>query len=322
MLRSPSLGPLLALLLLTTSCAGLRRAAVSTTAPIISMASEEIETESNWELFRTGVPGNLKLLEGFLHVSPEDDRLLASVIKAYVGYAFAVHETLYLEDQLARRSTSEHRDQALQFYSKAVRYGWDFFEREGMNPKELAKRMRSGELEDYLNEHLKKGKKSHREIALFTAQALGSLINLQREDMVLVTQLPIAKGLFDWVCAEEPGIQFGACALFFGAYEAGRPAMLGGNPTRGKEIFEQAIADYPENWLAPASLLQFYALPQYDEDVWKQWRPVFEQRLKEFEQRKYWSPLEESAGKSRLSLYQSIALKRYQIMKKYEKSLF
>ena len=55
--------------------------------------------------------------------------------------------------------------------------------------------------------------------------------------MGLVSNLPIVKGLFDWVCSKSPNINFGACDIFYGAYQAQRPLMLGGNPEKGKEIF-------------------------------------------------------------------------------------
>jgi tetratricopeptide (TPR) repeat protein len=307
-------------------CATVQRSAVATTAKVIYQASEEIETEANWELFRQSVPSNLKLLEGLFHVNPKSEALVVSLIKGYVGYAFAVHETLALEEQLSRSYPKVHHQQAVEMYSKAIRYGIFYLENAGLEEVVLSRAMRRNNgIPEELSQHLSSKKKLDLEAVFFTAQALGSLINLQRDDMVLVSQLPIAKGMFDWVCQHQPDIHHGACDLFYGAYEAGRPAMLGGNPDEGKKLFEKAIERNPDNWLIPLSFLQYYALPQYDEKIYQQWRPKFQTWLNEFDQGKRWRPGQSSAPEfreNRLNLYRAIALKRFQIIQRYEKSLF
>lgn len=307
-------------------CAGIRRSAVATSAKVIFEASEEIETEANWELFRQSVPSNLKLLEGLYHVNPKSEELIVSLIKGYVGYAFAVHETLALEEQLSRSVHQVHQKQAVEMYSKAVRYGLYYLERAGLQEQTLSRAMRQNDgIKAELSKHLSSKKQIDLEAIFFTAQALGSLINLQRDDMILVSQLPIAKGMFDWVCEHRPDIHHGACDLFYGAYEAGRPAMLGGNPDEGRKLFEMAIEKNPENWLIPLSFLQYYALPQYDEKIYQLWRPKFQTWLTEFDQAKRWKPGQSSAPEfrgNRLNLYRAIALKRFQIIQRYEKTLF
>jgi hypothetical protein len=326
MLKITTLAGLLLTQFYLVGCASIQRSAVATSARVIYQASEEIETEANWELFRQAVPSNLKLLEGLFHVNPKSKPLAVSLIKGYVGYAFAVHETLALEEQLSRSLHRVHHQQAIEMYSKAVRYGFLYLENAGLEEMTLTRAMRRNNgIQEELSAHLSPKRQVDVEAVFFTAQALGSLINLQRDDMILVSQLPVAKGMFDWVCEYHPGIHHGACDLFYGAYEAGRPAMLGGNPEAGKKLFEQAIERHPENWLIPLSFLQYYALPQYEEQVYKQWRPHFQTWLAEFNEMKRWRPGQKSAPEfreDRLNLYRAIALKRFQIIQRYEKSLF
>src|SRR5690606_29325702 len=127
-----------------------------------------------------------------------------------------------------------------------------------------------------LSKKLPSNKRAYEATAFF-AQALGGLINMKKDDMVLVAQLPVAKGMFDWVCVEEPNINHGACDLFYGAYEAGRPKMLGGNPEKGKKIFLKAIELNPNNWLARVTYLQYYVIPMFDEDEWAAQKKVLDQ---------------------------------------------
>jgi tetratricopeptide (TPR) repeat protein len=316
----------LSLLTLLTSCGSLQKMALGPAATMIYQASEEIETESNWELFKDAVPANLKLIEGLLSIHPNNRDLLVSALKAYVGYAFAVYETLHLEEQLSNARQRPHREQALRLYSKALKHGFHYLALEGIEYSVLMRSMREeGAIEALLEKNLRGKRLRDREAVMFTAQALGSVINLQREDMVMVGQLPVAKAMFDWVCAKDPGMNFGACPLFYGAYEAGRPAMLGGNPQLGLQYFERAIEAHPDNWLIAVGMIQFYVLPQYDEALYKKWRPKIRQWAQSFEREAQWRPpIGEPPAEvePRLKLYRAIALKRFEIIQKYEKNLF
>ena len=161
---------------------------------------------------------------------------------------------------------------------------------------------------------------------LFTAQSLGSLVNLQKDNISLISQLPIAKGMFDWVCLKEPSINYGTCDIFYAAYEAGRPTMLGGNPQKGKEIFLKAIAKHPHNWLIRTSYMQFYLIPQNDEEGFKEQMlalKVFHEEFNKFyiydNQEKLELPWMREEG---LRFYQTLSLKRYELINRFQKQFF
>lgn len=318
---------LLAILGLLASCGSIQRVGVSSTADIIYQASAEMEKEGNWELFKTAVPSNLKLLEGLLEVHGTDKNLLVSLIKGYTGYAFAVHETLHLEELWSGSHHRFHYDQALQMYTKALNYGLRYLELEGVTHQQLLKSMREVRgINKLLSQKLHLKNIRDREAVLFTAQALGSLINMQRTDMTIVAQLPVAKEMFDWVCEFDPQMNFGACAIFQGAYEAGRPVMMGGNPELSRKIFIAAIEENPHNWLVPLSYIQLYALPLYKEELYQEWKPRFEKWSKDLKAELNWSSVkgqnEAVFAEPRLRFYQALAIKRFELMKKYEKNIF
>lgn len=311
--------------ILTASCSTVRNLSLKTASPMFLESTPGMEREASWENFKEGVPANLKLVEGLLAIRPEDESLLVSAAKGYAGYAFAVHETEFLADKLKEREKSIHKERALIAYSKAIDYGLRFLQTQGVSFDDLRKATQSKEgVVGLLNDELGNSMTNY-EGVVFTAQALGSLINLSRENISLVAQLPIAKGMFDWVCTKSPNIGHGICQIFYGSYEAGRPSMLGGDPEKGKEIFEKFIKENPANWLGRIAYLQYYVIPMSDEDIYEEQKKELSRLSDIHQKRLIWSPdskNQKELGNPQLSLYQAIAIKRFNIIKKYEKDLF
>ncbi len=311
--------------LLLVSCSGLRRMAVGTSSAIIYDASTELESEDNWQHFSKAVPSNLKLIEGLHSIKSDDENLLVTLTKGYAGYAFVVPETLYLNDFYAENDKLSQLNQTLYHYSRALEYGLQFLELYGITYSDLIKaQKRQGGVPALLDEKLDEDI-LHYEAVLFTAQSLGQLVNFQRTRMTMVAQLPIAKGLFDWVCTKSPNMNFGACQIFYGAYESGRPRAMGGNPEKGKEIFLKLIKANPANWLARVAYMQFYLIPMLDEEGYKKQKFFMETAKRKHYQELKWSPLkkeDKDFTQKRLRLYQSLAIKRFEIMQKFEKDIF
>lgn len=316
---------ILALLPFLYSCAGIRSMALKTAAPLFKDAMTGIESESNWEAFRRGTPGNLTLIDGLLAVRPYDEALLMAAIKGNAGYAFGVEETLFLDDKLNDEDESLYKDQAIAYYAKAFSYGLDFLKANDLSLADVERSIKDEKGIPGLLDSQLSNDDSTLEAILFTAQALGSLINLQREKMLLVAKLPVVKGMFDWVCEEKPNIANGTCQIFYGSYEAGRPKMLGGNPEKGREIFESYIEANPHNWLARVAFIQYYAIPQSNENIYR----LQAKELSKFKdlqgERLNWHPGEKTPAafeQKSLGLYQAIAIKRFEIIKKFENDLF
>lgn len=311
-------------MLVMSSCGMVQKIAVSTTADMLFDATKEIETEANWEIFRDGVPGNLKMTEGMVFVQPKNEKLLVGLAKGYAGYAFAVNETEYLPDML-RDKESGYRYQMLSNYSKSVDFGLKFLEVNDIDFDDLKKSMNEENgVVNLLDKNL--GDSTlELEGVLYTAQSLGSLIFLQKESMTMITLLPIVKGMFDWVCLKKPEINYGTCDIFAGAYEAGRPKMLGGNPAKGKEIFKNLIQKYPNNWLIRISYLRFYVIPMSEEDEFKKEMAFLKTAREKFQANIGWKPkgtvvAPEFQDKG-LLLFQTIAVKQYEMIKSVEKDL-
>lgn len=312
-------------LITLTGCGSVQKIAVGTTGSLMYEATKGLETQGNWENFKDGTLANLTLIDGLLHLKPEDSELLVTAIKGYTGYAFAVNETLYLNDYFNDETESRHKNQAIYNYAKAFSYGVKFLESEGISWEKLVQSQnKEGGVVEVLESNLSSNMLNF-EGVLFAAQALGGMINLQKTDMTLVASLPIVKGMFDWVCAKRPSINFGTCQIFYGTYEAARPKMLGGNPQKGKEIFLKLIAEHPNNWLARVAFMQYYIIPMLEEDDYKSQKFYMETAVRKHYKELLGKPMrkqESDFSEPRLRLYQSLAVKRFEIIKKFEEDLF
>jgi len=299
------------------------------TSGMLAEAGKELETEKDWEMFKNGVAANVKMLEGMHYVHPTNNDLLFALLKAYTGMGFGISETQGLKDKLLEKDDSPYFRQAIVEYSKAMDYGFRYLYDNGVKYEELIKSVREeGGVQAYLDNEL--GNSDEKvEAAFYLAQAWGALINLERSNMFMMSQLGVIKGMFDWACGKKPDLANGGCGLFYGAYEAGRPVMLGGNPEKGKEYFERAIKRYPSNMLIRVAYIEYYLIPQLEEDVYQVQKAFLSKKAREFVASQDMGQLMKQKGfvpgtgnKSRLNLYNAIAFKRFNTIRRLEKEIF
>nr|BDT27341.1 TRAP transporter TatT component family protein [Bacteriovorax sp. HI3] len=311
---------------LLSSCSTFNKMAVGGASDLIYTSGNGVLHESNFDVFKDGLPGNLILIEGLLAQSPKNMDLLATLNKGYAGYAFAVNETHMYEEEWAELKSEEGKKQALFNYTRSLNFGLRYLKEKGIELNDIISRMNEPQGIHLLLDKKMGDDKRDLETVLFTAQSLAALVNIQKDNMGLVSQLPAAKGMFDWVCLKDPSINYGTCDIFYGAYEAGRPQMLGGNPAKGKEIFLKAITKHPHNWLIRTSYMQFYLIPQNDEEGFKEQMLAMKGFHDEFQ--KYYiydqNPKSESAWtrESGMRFYQTLSLKRYELMNRFQKQFF
>lgn len=308
------------------SCS-INRLAVNASSGLLVEASKEAEAESNIETFKNGVSANLMLMEGLLSQSPDNENILLALTKGYAGLAFAVNETDMLMEEWSESNSEKARTQAMFNYTRAFNFGLRYLKKKKIELKDLISVMNEPQGIQHLLDKKLPVEKKDLELILFTAQSYAALINLQKDNMSIIAELPVAKAMFDWVCMKNPSINYGTCDIFYGAFEAGRPKMLGGNPEKGKEIFLRAIDKHPHNWLIRASFMQYYLIPQGDKDGFLLQLEYLKEKLAEFNN--YHIYRADSQNKNvgwnvehYLRLYQALALKRLDIMDSYQKKFF
>jgi hypothetical protein len=308
------------------SCSSIKNTAIRTTGDIMYSASDVALEEGSWENFEKGVISNLQMMEGLLKLDPRDKNLLAALTKGYTGYSYAVNETNYLKDYYSESNNEFNLKMARVNYTKAIDYGLRYLELSQVSYNELANSVKEKNgIIGLLDRRLIGSNKRDREVVFFLGQAIGALINLDRGNLTLVAQLSVVKKLYDWACSYEEDFNFGTCDLFYGVYESSRPKMLGGNPEKGKGYFQKVIKTHPHNWLARINYLQYYIIPKEDKVSFGEQKFFLDNAERIFKEDSLWHPVRKTSDAfkdKRLRLFQAVALKRFAIIKKYEKDLF
>ncbi len=304
----------------------MRSKAIDLSADVISDASYEMETESNWENFKQAVPGNLKMIEGLLYVNKKNETLLATLTKGYGAYGFVVYDTLQLEDQYRSNDSSSNREQALRYFKSSMEYGIKYLKAHGVEYTELMQGVRQvGVVSKIFDANLSKEKSSYEAVFFFGQSLMGS-INLNKNKMALVAQLPVAKEMIDWACRQDASLAGGSCAIVDAIYLASRPRAFGGDTEKAKKMFQQYISQNPHHWFARVAFMQYYYIPMLDEDGFNEQKVFMEKASEEYLAQLSEVPDDKKTtpafAQKNLKIYQALAIKRYEIMKKYQDSIF
>ena len=297
----------------------LQKMALRSSTPVMEKSSEGMMKEGNWEFFEASSPANIKFVELLWFQDKDNLRLLSLLIKSYSGYAFAVPETLFFEDEILGVEESVKRTEAIAFYTRSFDYGLRYLKERNITREDL-----SSSEESKLSEKLKKLDEEDLTAVLYTAQSWGSLINLQKDNVVLVSQVPKVKMLFDFVCSKRPDIDNSVCDIFYAQYLSSRPKMLGGNPEEGENLFLSAMEKHPHNLLIRMSYIQHVILPGYDLERYKKHAAIMNEELKKWEDfnRDHLENTSPYRNDQRLNLFNAIAKKRFLIVEKNKKQIF
>lgn len=311
---------ILPLLLVLMSCGSIQKLGLRSTSPLFKKAGDLTVRERNWKLFRESSPGNLKLMELLYLEDTENETLLQALVKGYAGYAFGVFETLALEDELSGSESTENHKDAISFYTRSLDYGLEYLGRHGIRSKDLLA-LSENELLKKFNDKLDADDYA---VLLYTGQAWGGLINLQKDNMTLVSHVPKVKMIFDWVCKKDPQIENGICDIFFAQYEASRPKMLGGDPDKAKVLYGLAMEKYPKNQLIRLGYIQFMILPMMDGAEYEKEAGILKKDLAIWDDLNRDDLVNRSPYRAHedLNLFNAVAKKRLEIIEKYKTKIF
>jgi len=304
--------------LVLTSCS-LQKLALRSSTPVFEKSAIGIMGEGDWDFFKESSPGNLKFMELLWEQDKENIRLLPVLSKSYAGYSFGVPETLALEDELSGVEDSYWKKQAIAFYTRSLDYGLLYLKYKNISNQDLLTSS-----EEALKIKLSNLNKNDATALLYTAQAWGSLINLQKDNVALISHVPKVKLLFDRVCELQPDIDGNSCDLFYAQYEASRPKMLGGNPEKGERLFIEAISKYPQNLLLRVNYIQYVVVPSMDLEKYEKEASFLRKEFKILEDLNRDNLEDVSPYKKfrELNLFNSIAKKRFSIIEKFKNRIF
>jgi hypothetical protein len=231
--------PLVMFGLVSAAGCDLDQVAVDTTAGVLTRGEPVARSYFDWESAGVAGPSGIIQLEGMHLVSPDNERLTLSLVKSYMAHAYGwVMDSYELARQAGDFELAEHHKlRAFNMYSRArdlalrVVTKHDSHIREHLNdtPKDLAA---------YLDK-------------TFDEDDMAALFWLMMSWTSAINNSPNTEDLGDmaalrviaaWVVKKDPGYEDGGALVFLGGFESALPQAFGGNPKKGKEYFDRALA--------------------------------------------------------------------------------
>jgi TRAP transporter T-component len=219
------------------ACSGfIERRAVQSTVDLIGRSRAAMAQEADPALVRDATPSGIKTLEGFYLIDPHNRNLLALLAESYCQYAagflqddweaaIMVGQPAQAQALLARARI--HLSRCISYAVRLLDRAWlDTIYRDPDGLVALA------------------GRAGRRDVAgmFWIALGLGTMIGMDPMDPSLAVYLPAVLVLLERVIALDEGHGDGLALMTLGIILSAQSASIGGNPERGKELFERARA--------------------------------------------------------------------------------
>lgn len=246
--------------LIESSCSP-SKIASDLTSGIFKVGAPVFEQEADVETAEVSGLAMIKTLEVFNFQNPSNKNYLNLLARSYATYAFGFFETRMVQYQFTdQEKYNLYMERARAFYKKGKIYGMDLLKRKDEG---LIKAMSKGL--DQVRKRMNGYDRHQIESVFWTAFNWGSFINLSKDDITIVADLPIVEAMMARIVQVYPGFYFGAPHIFYGVYYASRPAMLGGDPKKALQSFEDAArVTQGRNLMVYALEAQFLAVQTMD----------------------------------------------------------
>lgn len=225
---------------LTLTVSGcLQRMAVDTTASILSEADIVARSYFDWESAGYAGPAGIIQFEGLHLLSPDNEELSLMLVKAYMAYAYGWVMDSY-EVAMAKADfdlAEHHKYRAFLMYSRARDLALRVVAQHDPKVRD-ALTMEPKKLRAYLDRTFDEDELP----ALFwLMMSWTSAINNSphSEDMADMAELRV---IAHWIIDRDPGYEDAGALVFLGGFESSMPKAFGGDPAKGKEYFERALA--------------------------------------------------------------------------------
>jgi hypothetical protein len=247
---------------------------VNSTAPVLKIGSAALDRESDIQYAREASPSSLLTVEAFLVTTPDNKDLLEILAQGYTQYPFA-----FLEDDLevlgedgdpAKRATLI--DRCTNFYDRAFARGLHLAE---LHDPGIVAAIKGGDGAALDKELLKFASNEDGVSLYWMGLALGSAINLHKDDMNRVADLPKAVALLERAHAIAPAYSIHGAAMALGVVFGSQGKAMGGDPDKSRKMFDEVISATGGRYLMAKTLFaRTYAASVQD-------KPLFEKTLRE-----------------------------------------
>jgi hypothetical protein len=211
--------PLLFAALLLQGC--IQTMAIRTMGGIMDYGLEAFMEEGDLKLAENALGSNLKLVEALIKGDPENTKLLLMASQGFSAYALGFAEDDSVER--ARMFYQRGRDYGMRvlLQSKTFKESWD---------KDIST----------FTSALRTFSKDDVPALFWTAFGWGSYINITRNDIAALADLPKVSAIMDYVQQLDASFYYGGPLLILGSMEGSLPKAMGGKPERSKDYFDRA----------------------------------------------------------------------------------
>jgi hypothetical protein len=235
--RTTKLALILWIALAQAGCsAWIERRAVRSTVELIGRSRAAMAQESDIALVREATPGGIKTLEGFYLVDPGNRALLALLAESYCQFAAGFlqddWEAALFAGDAAQAETVRAR--ARVHLARCVSYGVRL-----LDPAWLATIY---DRPDGLIELARTARPRDVTGMFWVALGLGTMIGMDPMDARLGSYLPAVLVMLERVIALDEAHQNGLALMTLAIILSSQSAAVGGEPDRGKALFERARA--------------------------------------------------------------------------------
>ena len=223
------------IILASLSACSMDKMMVRASMPMIEGGIEAMNAEPDLQLAEDSLPANLAMLNGMIHLDPENIQLHVYAAQAYYGLAYG-----FTEDKNTKRSQ--------EFYLRGLKHGLTALQLSGLDN---AKKINPLDLE----EQLQKLGKDDVAALFWTASNWAKWIYLNRDQTSSLIQLPKPTSMMQRVLELDDTFYFGGAHIYFGVLYGARPPTFGGDFEKSKMHFDRA-REITDHKLLVADLMQ------------------------------------------------------------------
>jgi hypothetical protein len=211
-----------------------------------------VNEESDMKIAETSILSNLKLLDGLLKSTPENEQYLLLASQGYAGYALG-----FVEDEEPQRAKelylrAKNYAQKILFEKKSLQKGFD------------------GSVEDFQNA-LNQSSSDDVPAIFWTALSWGSYAYLDLTNPDAIASLPKIEAMMKFVVEKDSAYYFSGANFFLGALYGSRPAMLGGDMNKSKQYFETALRiNGGKFFLTQVYYAKYYCVQTQNQELFEQ----------------------------------------------------
>jgi TRAP transporter T-component len=222
-------------IVVSLSACSMNKMMVNASIPMIEGGMEAMNQESDLQLAEDSMPANISMLNGMIHLDPDNAQLHVYASQAYYGLSYGFNEDSDIE-------------RAERFYLRGLKHGLIALELKGLKDlkdipiEELEKQLQTLDKDDVA--------------ALFwTASNWAKWIDLHRDSAEGLIQLPRPTAMMQRILELDETFYYGSAHMYFGVYYGSRAQVLGGNFKKSMEHFDKA-REITDGRLLVADLLQ------------------------------------------------------------------